>query len=166
MVRRYIKGACFQGRFFNQTQEGKKMKQFRGWSLWVFVFVLTGIFLVGCAGMSSTSEEDKANCLAKTKIHQSLTEDTKLMELSCAYKKFEGADVVHLKVGLQNVSNEPKRFKVHLFLDDGKAVGGLIPRKIKKGLVKPGQTASFVYPVNGMTSNPKEITLNVMTIMP
>ena len=142
------------------------MKQFRGLSLWVFVCVLAGIYLVGCAGMSATSEEDKANCLAKTKIYQSISEDATLTELSCAYKKFEGAEVVHLKVGLQNVSKEPKRFKVHLFLDDGKAVGGLIPRKTNKGLVKPGETAAFVYPVNGMTSNPKEITLNVITIMP
>ena len=74
--------------------------------------------------------------------------------------------VLHFNVALKNISNEPQRFKVHIFLDNGKAVGGLIPRKTKGGLVEPGQTASFEYPVNGMVGLPGEILLKISTVMP
>lgn len=142
------------------------MKKFRVLLLWGIVCVSAGLFLAGCAGMSPKSESYKAACLNDTKIDTSVSKDAALTELSCEYKIFEGAEVVHLKVGVQNLGNEPKRFKVHLFLDDGKAVGGLIPRKTKKGLVKPGEVASFVYPVNGMTRHPKEITVHIRSVSP
>jgi hypothetical protein len=53
---------------------------------------------------------------------------------------------------------------VNIFLDNGKAVGGLLPRKTKKGLVKPGQTVNFVYPVKDMYEKPKAITLIIKTM--
>jgi len=37
-------------------------------------------------------------------------------------------------------------------------------RKTKKGLVKPEQTVSFVYPVKNMTSNPKSIDIRITTM--
>jgi hypothetical protein len=67
-------------------------------------------------------------------------------------------------VTVKNVSSEDQRFKVNIFLDNGKAVGGLLPRKIKKGLVKPGQTVKFVYPVKDMDEKPKAITLMIKTM--
>jgi hypothetical protein len=67
-------------------------------------------------------------------------------------------------VAVKNASNKPQRFKVNIFLDNGKAVGGLIPRKTKKGLVQPGKIASFTYPVKGVTRQPKEVMLKIRTI--
>ena len=66
----------------------------------------------------------------------------------------------------KNISNTPQRYRVNIFLDNGKAVGGLIPRKTKKGLVEPGQTASFTYPVKGVTVKPDEIILKIDTMAP
>jgi hypothetical protein len=71
---------------------------------------------------------------------------------------------LHFKVGVKNTSSQPQRYRVNIFLANGKAVGGLIPRKVKKGLVQPGQTASFVYPVGGMGKKPKAITLMIGTV--
>jgi hypothetical protein len=65
---------------------------------------------------------------------------------------------------VKNVSAEPQRYRVNLFLDNGKAVGGLLPSKTKKGLVEPGQTASFTYPVKGMTEKPGSIFLRIGTM--
>ncbi len=65
---------------------------------------------------------------------------------------------------MKNISDQPQRYKVNIFLDNGKAVGGLIPRKTKDGLVAPGQTASFEYPVGGMDCSPKSIELMIKTI--
>jgi hypothetical protein len=130
--------------------------------LGVFVLVLTVIFMVSPA----VSRADDAACIAGAKIDQSIASEAALEEFSCFYKKFEGAEVVHFKVALKNVSDKPQRFRVHIFLENGKAVGGLIPRKTAKGLVEPGATASFVYPVNGMTDKPREVMLNVKAVMP
>jgi hypothetical protein len=62
------------------------------------------------------------------------------------------------------VSDTPQRYRVNIFLDNGKAVGGLLPRKTKKGLVKPGQTVSFVYPVKNMTRKPGSIDIRITTM--
>jgi hypothetical protein len=67
-------------------------------------------------------------------------------------------------VAVKNLSDKPQRYKVNIFLDNGKAVGGLIPRKTAKGLVEPGKTASFVYPVQGVTRQPKEVILKIRAI--
>jgi len=139
------------------------MKQVKGvMPIGVFVLVLTIIFMMNPA----TSKAEDAACIAGAKIDQSIASEAMLEEFSCFFKKFEGAEVVHFKVAVKNVSDKPQRFRVHIFLENGKAVGGLIPRKTKKGLVEPGATGSFVYPVNGMTDKPQEVMLNVKTVMP
>jgi len=144
------------------------MKQFKGGEspLWVFMLVITVIFMMGCAGAPSKSKADASTCITGAKLDKSISSEVQLEEFSCSFKKFEGAEVVHFKVAVKNITDKPQRFRVHIFLDNGKAVGGLIPRSTKKGLVNPGQTASFVYPVNGMTYNPKEIMLKISTVMP
>ena len=68
-----------------------------------------------------------------------------------------------LKVAVKNVSDKPQRYRVNLFMDNGKAVGGLIPRTTKEGLVEPGQSKSFDYPVVDMPQSPKAMTLIIKT---
>ena len=130
-------------------------------SLSVFIWIVMGIFIAGhslAGGMPP--------CISEGDIEKSISSETVLEDFSCTFKKFEGAEVLHFNVALKNVSNTPQRFRVHIFLDNGKAVGGLIPRKTKGGLVEPGQTASFEYPVNGMTGLPNHIILIVTTMAP
>ena len=77
---------------------------------------------------------------------------------------YGGAETLHFKVAVKNVTDQPQRYKVNLFLDNGKAVGGLIPSTTKKGLVKPGETDSFVYPVKGMDHQAKSVMLRISTM--
>ena len=130
--------------------------------LWVLL-VMTAVALAGCLGPQHKPGE-VFPCVADGKLDKTIAAEASLEEFSCVFKKWEGADTLHFKVALKNVSSEPQRYKVNIFLDNGKAVGGLIPRKTKKGLVQPGATASFVYPVKNMTKEPKGITLNVRTM--
>ena len=51
-----------------------------------------------------------------------------------------------------------------LFLDNGKAVGGLLPRKGKPPVVKPGEEVSFSYPLKGMAEKAGNVTLLVKTV--
>ena len=109
---------------------------------------------------------DVPPCLGSGNLEKSITSEATLTDFSCGFKMYEGAEVLHFNVTLKNISDKPQRFRVHIFLDNGKAVGGLIPSNATKGLVEPGQTASFEYPVTGMTSLPGEIVLNISVVAP
>ena len=124
-----------------------------------FLWIMIGIFISGVALAGGVPP-----CISEKNIDKSISSAAVLTDFSCDFKKYEGAEVLHFNVALTNVSDAPQRFRVHIFLDNGKAVGGLIPRTTKGGLVDPGQSASFEYPVNGMTGLPQEIILIVTAV--
>jgi hypothetical protein len=123
----------------------------------------TAAILSGCA--TTTPEPGEIfPCAADSNINKSISPEAELTDFSCVLDKWEGSDTLHFNVSIKNISDQPQRYKVNIFLDNGKAVGGLIPRKTKKGLVEPGQTSSFVYPVSGMDKGPESIDLIVKTM--
>ncbi|MCP4664973.1 MAG: hypothetical protein GY849_01300 [Deltaproteobacteria bacterium] len=140
------------------------MNRGRGVSTWLFlVFAAAGLILSG--GIALKAEAGEAfPCVAQGKLSKTIAPEAGLEGFSCVFKKWKGSETLHFQVAVKNTSNTPQRFKVNIFLDNDKAVGGLIPRKTKKGLVKPGQTAKFVYPVKGMNKKPKAITLIIKTM--
>ena len=144
------------------------MNQFRQVSIFmVVILALVGLVLAGCSTRYTPKNAPKVfDCAACGNVEKTIAPEAGLEEFSCSFKKWEGADTLHFKVAIRNVSAKPQRYRVNIFLDDGKAVGGLIPRKTKKGLVKPGQTSSFVYPVKGVPRQPKNVTLIIKTIEP
>lgn len=142
------------------------MKPMKGVSCWwVVCLVVVGLVLTGCStGYTPKNAPDVFACVAEDKLEKDIASEAALQELSCSFKKFEGMDTLHIKAAVKNVSNSDQRFRVNVFLDNGKAVGGLIPRKTAKGLVKPGETQSFVYPVSQMPKQPKGIMLKIGTV--
>lgn len=127
------------------------------------IAVLACLVCAGCAGPKPKPGEIFP-CAADSKIEKTIAAEAELTDFSCVLKKWEGSDTLHFNVTLKNVSDRPQRYRVNIFLDNGKAVGGLIPRKAKAGLVEPAQTASFVYPVGGMDRAPGSIVLIVKTM--
>jgi hypothetical protein len=125
--------------------------------------VLVCLVCVGCAG-PKPKPGDVFPCAADSKIEKTIAPEAELADFSCVLKKWEGKDTLHFNVAVKNVSDQPQRYRVNIFLDNGKAVGGLIPQTTKKGLVEPGQTASFEYPVSGMDGGPRSIVLMVKTM--
>ncbi len=140
------------------------MKQFKNrWHFVLVVFLGAGILFSGCAGQKPEPGV-VFPCVADKKLETDIAEEAMLEEFSCVFEEWSGSETLHFKVAIKNISDTPQRFKVNIFLDNGKAVGGLIPRKTKQGLVKPGETATFVYPVNDMGKMPKAITLMIRTV--
>jgi hypothetical protein len=127
------------------------------------IAVLASLFFLGCAGPQPKPGE-VFPCAADRRIEKTVAAEAELADFSCVVKDWEGAEVLHFNVAVKNISTQPQRYRVNIFLDNGKAVGGLIPQSTKKGLVEPGQTASFVYPVSGMDQAPKSIQLMVKTM--
>ena len=144
------------------------MNPMKGVSCWWMVcLALVGLVLAGCStGYTPKNAPDVFACVAEDKLEKDIASEAALQELSCSFKKFEGMETLHIKVAVKNASGSDQRFRVNVFLDNGKAVGGLIPRKTAKGLVKPGATASFVYPVSQMPKQPKGILLKIGTVSP
>jgi len=119
------------------------MNRFKGVSTWLLVILAAaGLALAGCAGAKPKPGE-VFSCVKESKLDKTIAPEAQLEDFSCVFKEKWGSEVLHFNVAIKNVSNTDQRFKVNIFLDNGKAVGGLLPRKTKKGLVKPGQTAKL-----------------------
>jgi hypothetical protein len=123
------------------------------------------LLLAGCAGKGHTpgTAPDSFPCVPESKLEKDIAPEAALESLSCSFEKYEGKDTLHLTVAVKNVSDKPQRYRVNIFMNNGKAVGGLIPRTTKKGLVEPGQSESFAYPVVDMPQSPKAMTLIIKT---
>ncbi|WP_169709386.1 hypothetical protein [Deferrisoma camini] len=121
------------------------------------------LWTTGCAGQQVV-KEGPVPCAPEGKIEKQIAPEVSLEELTCFIKDYKKTPSLHFKVRIKNVSSQPHRYRVNLFLDDGKAVGGLIPRKGKPPVVKPGEEASFTYPVKGLTRPPASLTVLVKTL--
>ena len=134
-------------------------------ALLVAVIAAACLFFTGCAGKGYTpgTAPDSFPCVPESKLEKDIVPEAALENLSCYFKNYEGKDTLHLKVAVKNVSDKPQRYRVNIFMDNGKAVGGLIPRTTKKGLVEQGQSMSFDYPVVDMPQSPKTMTLIIKT---
>ena len=141
------------------------MKQGKGLLSWfIVIMAAAGLILAAGVGAKAIAAEGEFACAQAGKINKEISPKAQLAGFSCFVKKWKGAEVLHFKVAVKNVTDKPQRFKVRIFMDNGKAVGGLLPRKTKKGLIKPGQTANFVYPVKGMADKPGSIDLFITTM--
>lgn len=135
------------------------------WTLsWCIVFLaVAALSFGGGVGATAGAAEKCFPCTDVKNIEKHITPKAELEDFSCYMKKWKGAEALHFKISLKNVSDTPQRYRVQIFLDNGKAVGGLIPRKTKKGLIKPGKVVTFGYPVKGMTDKPETVLLKVST---
>lgn len=143
------------------------MKHSKWLSVWPILITLTVVLaFTGCATKGYTPKDAPSEflCAINNNVLMDVADVSQVRDFACFYKKWEGVETLHFKIVVKNLASEPKRFKVNIFLDNGKAVGGLIPRKTAKGLVAPGAEAAFTYPVGGVTKQPKEVILKIRTV--
>ena len=133
------------------------------WSLVLLMFSVAIILVTGCTA-ATVGPKATNSCVMTADLNKQIAAEASLEDFSCMVKKWEGVDTLHYKVAVKNISKKDQRFKVNIFLENGKAVGGLLPRKTKKGLVKPGQTITFAYPVNGVSSSSGKVDVFVKTM--
>ncbi|RLB86812.1 MAG: hypothetical protein DRH26_16735 [Deltaproteobacteria bacterium] len=131
---------------------------------WLLLVFAAGVLaLTGCMAPKPKPGE-VFSCVKESNLKKTIAPEASLENFSCVIKRWDGKDTLHFNVAVKNVSQEDQRFKVNIFLDNGKAVGGLLPRKTKKGLIKPGETAEFTYPVSSMNAAPGTIDLFIKTM--
>ena len=141
------------------------MKREKRFGSFCILFLVAAVLcLWGGVAVKANAADEMSPCADDKQINKEISPEAQLVSMECFFKKWEGVNTLHFKVSLKNVSDKPQRFRVNIFLDNGKAVGGLIPRKTKKGLVQPDQTVSFVYPIKDMTAKAKSIDLKITTM--
>ncbi len=140
------------------------MHQFKIKFSWLLLVFAAGVLaLTGCMKATPVPGEVFA-CAEDADINKVIAPEASLESFSCVVKQYEGADTLHFNIAVKNISSEDQRFKVNIFLENGKAVGGLLPRTTKKGLMKPGEILEFTYPVMGMNCAPGNIDLFIKTM--
>lgn len=140
------------------------MKRLKFKFSWVFLMVAAGLLVMAGCMTQEPKPGETFSCAKPSSIHKEIAPEASLEDFSCIIKPYEGTDSLHLNVAVKNISTKDQRFRVQIFLSNGKAVGGLIPEKTKDGLVKPGQTAKFTYPLKGMNHSPEQIDLFIKTM--
>jgi hypothetical protein len=115
----------------------------------------------GCASKAGAPEV--VNCPAS--ISWEVAPEAQLTQFDCTMGIHGGQTSLIFDVGLMNVTDQPHRYRVNVFLEDmDKAVGALIPRKGKPPVVEPGKTATAKMPFIGTEGQSKKISVLVKTI--
>lgn len=123
------------------------MKKLRITDLSVSVFFLIAAWsgLVLLAGIA-VADETGAKAPGAT---LQVCPTAKITTLECFMKesKFTGGPKLHMKIGLKNISDQPRRYRVSIFLPDGASSGGFYPRKGKPPVLKPGEDLVLTFPM-------------------
>jgi hypothetical protein len=149
----------------NHSGKGGDMKQCK--CVWVRAMVAGAAVCLGVwAGVAGTAQAagEAFVCAEEDKIRKTIAPEAQLESLTCFFDTYEGAEVLHFKLAVKNITQHPQRYRIHIFMDNGKAVGGLIPSSTKKGLIEPGKSGAFTYPVTGMTGKPGSVEINIATM--
>ncbi len=138
------------------------MQPGKGRYLWMSGAVALGVLVLGERGLGA----EMFPCAPEDKLEKQIASEAEIDAFTCYFDAYKDKHSLHFKVDLRNVSDQAQRYRVNIFLDNGKAVGGLLPAKGSPPVVQPGETASFTYPVQAMAEKPGEVTLVVKTISP
>lgn len=95
---------------------------------------------------------------AKLKPELDVVKSAKVTKVAYEVKKYKGKDRFHVTVELKNVTQDPKRYRVNIWLPDGVSGGGFFPRKKKS--IAPGKTLSRTFPMY-YDKVPSEMTILV-----
>jgi hypothetical protein len=120
-------------------------------------------FLVWFAGCATTGEAEEAGC--NPNIEYQVTPEAEVTQLKCEIGTHKGKPSLIFTAGVKNVSSEPLRYRLNIFLMDmDKAAGHLIPRKGKPPVLEPGKEKTVKIPFIKTTDVPKKVLVVVKTV--
>jgi len=130
----------------------------------IVIFLLGALALVVALGCSAKYiPKGKVACPAD--ITWNVIPKADVTSFSCTMGEFQKEPAVIFKVGVKNISDKAQRFRVQIYLlEEGKAVGGLVPAKGKPPVLKAGEEKVVTYPVIKATQLPKKLEVIVKTI--
>ncbi|MBI5968047.1 MAG: hypothetical protein HY882_09360 [Deltaproteobacteria bacterium] len=131
---------------------------------WIFMLVIFGVcFLMGSPGMGQPPQK------WKTGIAYDVVPGAEITKVSWYMGKTEVGEMLTYEVGIRNVSDKPKRFKLTIFPLEGDAIAGLYPWTKKKGkplaVLEPKEELVLKFPVRA-SGMPKGFALVVGEVEP
>jgi len=122
------------------------MDRFRLNSLFTGIVLVVAVcvgfaMVLGCA----TAPKKAEGPVATLKVCPSAEITT--LKYSMKKSKFIGGLKFHMKVGIKNISDKEKRYRVSIFLPEGVSSGGFYPRKGKPPILKPGAEKVREFPM-------------------
>jgi len=135
----------------------------------------TVAFLVGAAGLvfsgmiSGCASTPPANVKAvqceADKIVWEVAQEAEIAEMSCAMGSHELEPSLIYTVTLKNASDQPQRYRLHIFLEDmDKAAGFLVPIKGNPPVLAPGAQETVKIPFMKTTTWSAKTVVRVRTI--
>jgi hypothetical protein len=112
----------------------------KGLLLMALTVIGAAFLLNGCATLGVGSQEGIA-----ANIAYDLPSSAKITKVAYFYENYKGKPTLHFEVGIQNITDQPKRFRLNILLPEGPAVGGMYPRK--KPAIEAGDTLERKFPV-------------------
>lgn len=130
------------------------------------VIILITVMLFACVSALScatTGKPAKVDC--KATIDWQIAEQAEITSFACEVGTFKKKTALIFTVSIKNITKEPQRYRLNIFLlDQDKAAGHLIPRKGKPPVVKPGETKTVKIPFFNADTASKDLLVVVKTI--
>lgn len=127
-----------------------------GWVLLAVMWVWTG-----CA--TAPPPNVKAVNCETPKIEWEVAAEVEIVSFECAMGKIDMDPALMFAVALKNVTAQPLRYRINIFLlDSDKGAGHLVPRTGKPPRVAPGATAKVTIPFIKTTDMPGKIHVRVV----
>ena len=117
-------------------------------------------------GCATKEKVDKPSGVVecKSEITWDIAKEAEVTMFKCYLEKYKKKfDSIHYTIGIKNVTSKPQRYRVNIFIPEGRAVGGLVPQKGKPPVLEPGQEAQFTYPMKNYDKVPAKIDVIVST---
>jgi hypothetical protein len=120
------------------------MKNYR-WMIGLLAVVITGGLLTACA----TTGKPAADTGIAPNITYQVADSAQVTKVAYYFKEYKGAERLHMELTIKNVSQEQKRYRVHIFLPEGPAAGGFYPLKVKQDAkgIAPGEALTQAFPM-------------------
>jgi len=109
--------------------------------------IVAVVFCVGFVLISACATAQKKGNGPVATLELCPSAEITILKYSVKESKFSGGPKFHVKVGVKNVSDEDKRYRVSVFLPSGVASGGFYPRKGKPPVLKPGEEKVREFPM-------------------
>ncbi len=127
----------------------------------LFLGMVLTLAVIGLAACTGPQPKVAADC--NSNLKWDICPEAEVTVFKCYPGKWKQANAYYFEIGVKNITKAPQRYRVNLFLSDGKGIGGLLPRKGKPPVVAPGTVVSGKYPVK-ISAPPDEITVVVRTL--
>lgn len=85
---------------------------------------------------------------SKANIRYEIAPEAEITAAKCFIAPWKGNDYLHFEIEIKNITDKQHRYRARILLDEGPAIAGLFPRKVKKGkTIQPGKTNKIILPM-------------------